>query len=65
MISLLITRCCAAACTSTIGDWPVTVTVSATVPTLSSASMVAVNEPVSSIPSRLNGENPASVKVTV
>src|SRR5947207_2353493 len=64
MISLLITRCCDTACTSTMGDSPVTVTDSATEPTLSAASIVAVNEPVSSIPSRLYGENPASVKVT-
>src|SRR5215471_5149163 len=65
MMSLLSTRSCVTACTSTIGDWPVTVTVSATVPTLSSTSIAAVNDPVSSIPSRLYGENPGSVTVTV
>ena len=51
--------------TSTIGLSPVTVTVSASAPTFRSALMVAVNEPVSSIPSRLKVLNPVSVKVTV
>ena len=54
-----------ALCTSTIGVSPVTVIVSASVPTLSSALMVAVNDPVSSMPSRLNVLNPCSVNVTV
>jgi hypothetical protein len=51
--------------TSTIGDSPVTTTVSASVPTRRSASMVAVNDPVSSIPSRRTGLKPCSVNVTV
>ena len=54
-----------ALCTSTTGDSPVTVMVSVTAPTLSSTLTVAVNEPVSSMPSRLNVLNPGSVKVAV
>ena len=54
-----------ALCTSTTGVSPVTVIVSASVPTLRSALMVAVNEPVSSMPSRLKVLKPCSVKVTV
>ena len=44
---------------------PVTVPVSARLPILRSALIVAVNEPVSSTPSRLNVLNPCNVKVTV
>ena len=44
--------------------WPVTVIVSSTAPSFISASIVAVNEPVSSMPSRLNVLNPGSVNVT-
>jgi hypothetical protein len=51
-------------CTSTVGDSPVTVTVSWTDPTDKSALMVAANEPLSSMPSRLTVLNPWSVKVT-
>ena len=40
-------------------------TVSAIVPICRSALTVAVNVPVSSIPSRFRGANPVSVKVTV
>ena len=54
-----------ALCTSTIGLSPVTVTVSASAPTFRSALMVAVNEPVSSMPSRLVVLKPWSMKVTV
>src|SRR5580704_6728592 len=54
----------AAFCTSTTGVSPVTVTVSATAPTRRSALTVAVNAPVSSIPSRLVVLKPASVNVT-
>ena len=54
-----------ALCTSTTGVSPVTVIVSASAPTLRSALMVAVNEPVSSIPSRLTVLKPCRVKVTV
>ena len=52
-------------CTSTIGDSPVTVTVSSSAPTFSSASTVAVNVPVSSMPSRRTVLKPVSVNVTV
>ena len=47
-----------------IGLSPVTVTDSSRDPTFISAFTVAVNEPVSSMPSRLNVLNPVSVKVT-
>ena len=50
---------------STIGVSPVTVIVSASVPTRISALMAAVNEPVNSTPSRLTLLNPVSEKVTV
>ena len=65
MTSFCITRCCDGFWTSTIGDSPVTVTVSVTAPTRSSAFTVAVNEPVSSMPSRLTVVKPGSVKVTL
>ena len=42
-----------------------TVIVSASVPTFRSALTVAVNDPVSSIPSRLTVLKPVSVKVTL
>ncbi len=48
-----------------MGDSPVTVIVSASSPTRSSALTVAVNVPVSSMPSRLKVLNPGSVNVTV
>jgi len=64
MISLLSTRCSELLCTSTTDACPDTVIVSCTEPSLSSASTVAVNEPVSSTPSRLNVLNPGSVNVT-
>ena len=51
-------------CTSTVGDSPVTVTVSSTAPTDMSALMVAAKEPLSSMPSRLKALNPVSVKVS-
>ena len=62
-LSIVISR--RALCTSTIGDAPVTVTVSCTAPTRISASTVAVNEPVSSMPSRRDVLKPASENVTV
>jgi hypothetical protein len=62
--SLLKTVCRLTLCVSMIGLAPVTVTDSSIAPTFSSAFTVAVNEPVSSIPSRLNVLNPASVNVT-
>ena len=64
MISLLSTRCSEADCTSTTGAWPETVMVSSTEPSFISASTVAVNDPVRSMPSRLNVLKPGSVKVT-
>ena len=51
-------------CTSTIGDAPDTVIVSVTPPTDRLASIWAVNEPVSSTPSRLTWVNPGSANVT-
>ena len=58
MISWLSTRCCVVFCTSTIGDSPVTVTVSEISPTRRSALIVAENDPCSSTPSRLTLEKP-------
>jgi len=52
-------------CTSTTGDSPVTVIVSATEPTFRSTLIEAVKSDVSSIPSRLTVLKPASVKVTL
>ena len=52
-------------CTSTIGVTPDTVIVSVTPPTVISASICAVNAPVSSIPSRFTWLKPGSAKVTV
>ena len=63
--SAVITRCCRVVCTSTVGDAPVTVIVSSSAPTRSSAFTVAVNAPVSSMPSRLTVLKPGSVNVTV
>src|SRR4249919_3195099 len=59
------TRCCVTLWTSTIGVSPVTVTDSSTAPTRKSAFTVAVNDPASSMPSRLNALNPGSVNVTL
>jgi len=50
--SLLNTVSRLALCTSTIGLSPVTVTVSSSAPSRISALIVAVNDPVSSTPSR-------------
>ena len=50
---------------STIGDSPVTVTVSSTAPTRMSALTLAVNPAVSSMPSRFTVLKPLSVTVTV
>src|SRR5438309_10990120 len=52
-MSRVITRCWTLFCTSTTGEAPVTVMVSFTVPTPSTALTDAVNEVVSSIPSCL------------
>lgn len=52
-------------CVSTIGDSPVTVTVSSIAPTFISALTVAVKFDVSSMPSRTTVEKPGSEKVTV
>jgi hypothetical protein len=62
---LLNTVCRRALCTSTIGLSPVTVTVSSNVPSLISALIVAVKDPVSSTPSRRKALKPVSVKLTV
>src|SRR5919197_1296071 len=51
-------------CTSTTGDSPVTVTVSATVPTFISASILMTPVPDSTTSSRFKVANPASVNVT-
>ena len=51
-------------CTSTMGDSPVTVTVSSIRPKLISTSMVAENEPDSSTPSRFTVVKPVNVNVT-
>ena len=51
-------------CVSTMGVSPVTVIVSCSVPTFRSALIVAVNEPVSSMPSRLTLLKPVSENVT-
>ena len=58
------TRSVFVVCTSTTGDSPVTVMVSSSVPTCSWAPTVAVNVPVSSMPSRTTTANPGSVNVT-
>jgi hypothetical protein len=50
---------------STMGDSPVTVTVSSIVPTFMSALTFAVKPDVSSIPSRLIVANPGRVKATL
>ena len=55
----------AKAVVSMTGDSPLTVTVSVTPPTAISASIAAVNEPVSSMPSRRTWLNPGRAKVTV
>ena len=51
-------------CTSTIGASPVTVSVSSSAPTLSSALIVMVKSDASSIPSRLNVAKPGSENVS-
>src|SRR5215831_2830354 len=58
------TVCRCAFWTSTTGVSPVTVTVSATAPTRMSALTLAVNDPVSSMPSRFVALKPESVNVT-
>ena len=62
--SRVITRCWTTFCTSTVEASPVTVMVSSSEPTRSSAFTVAVKEAVSSMPSRLTVLKPGSVKVT-
>jgi hypothetical protein len=49
--------------TSTVGDSPVTVTVSSSAPTRSSALTDATKSPLNSMPSRLTVLNPGNVKV--
>ena len=62
--SRLITRSCRMLRVSTVGAAPLTVTVSLTAPTRSSAFTVVVAVPTTSMPSRLTVVKPASVKVT-
>ncbi len=62
--SLLIVVCTFALWTSTIGVSPVTVIVSASAPTFSSALIVATNVPVNSMPSRFTVLKPVSENVT-
>jgi hypothetical protein len=52
-------------CVSTIGDSPVTVSVSSSAPTFRSTLIVAVKSEVSSMPSRITVENPGSSNLTV
>jgi hypothetical protein len=54
-----------ALCTSTIGDAPVTVTVSSRLPMRRSALTDATKSPLSSMPSRFTVVKPGSVNVTV
>ena len=63
--SRVITTRCVIAGVSTIGDSPVTVIVSCSVPTFMSALTLAVKSEVSSMPSRTTVPNPVSVKVTL
>ena len=63
--SLVITRIWLTFWMSTMGVAPVTVTVSSTLPTRSSALTVAVKPTVSSMPSRFTVEKPGKVTVTV
>ena len=58
------TACRCVVCTSTVGDAPTTVTVSAISPTDNSMSTVAVNVPVSSMPSSTTVLNPSRLAVT-
>ena len=51
-------------CVSTIGEEPVTVTVSSSAPTLRSALTLAVNDAVRVMSSRRTVEKPASEKLT-
>ena len=59
------TVCLVADCMSTSGDSPVTVIDSSSVPTFSSALIVAVKSVVSTMPSRFTVPKPASANVTV
>ena len=52
-------------CVSTMGDSPVTVSVSSSVPTFMSTLIVAVKSDVSSTPSRTTLPKPGSENVTV
>ncbi len=60
-----ITRCLVALWTSTIGASPLTVTLSASDPTVSSACRVAANEPCSARSWRVTVWKPASENVTL
>ena len=56
--------CTRVLCTSTVGDSPVTVTVSSRAPIRNSVLTVATKSPVSAMPSRFTVLNPGSVNVT-
>ena len=51
--------------TSTVGDWPVTVTVSCSDASFNSASTVTVWRTGTTMPSRTSGEKPASSNFSV
>ena len=63
--SIFKTRCCCVLWTSTTGVSPLTVIVSSIPPTRSSALIVAVNDPVNSMPSRLTVLKLVRANVTV
>jgi hypothetical protein len=63
--SCVITTRCVMLCVSTIGDSPVTVSVSSSAPTLRSTLIVAVKSDVSSMPSRITVVKPGSSNLTV
>jgi hypothetical protein len=63
--SCVITTRCVMFDVSTIGDSPVTVNVSSSVPTFRSALIVAVKSDVNSMPSRMTVEKPGSSNFTV
>jgi hypothetical protein len=65
MMSRVTTRCVTTFCTSTVGVSPVTVIVSSSEPTRRSTLMFAVNDAVSSTPSRRTVLKPCSANVTV
>ena len=65
MISRSMTRSRLVFCTSTSGVSPVTVIVSSSAPTRRSASIFAVNDPDSTMPSRFTVLKPGRVNATL